>query len=108
MNTARYIHWQDQGMWLGYFEEFPDYFTQGETVEELEENLRDLYRDLTSWSHSPADLGALLGNQGHVYIHRKSKVRDQTNHPRFTTQARNGSRPNMDSELDALRLDDCV
>jgi predicted RNase H-like HicB family nuclease len=24
----------------------PDYWTQGETLEELEENLRDLYRDL--------------------------------------------------------------
>ena len=35
-------------MWLGYFEEFPDYLTQGETPAELEENLRDLYRDLTS------------------------------------------------------------
>jgi hypothetical protein len=48
MSTARYVHWQDGGMWLGYFEEFPDYLTQGETVEELRENLRDLYRDLTS------------------------------------------------------------
>jgi predicted RNase H-like HicB family nuclease len=28
-------------MWLGYFEEFPDYLTQGETIEELQENLRD-------------------------------------------------------------------
>lgn len=35
-------------MWLGYFEEFPDYLTQGETAEELKDNLRDLYRDLTS------------------------------------------------------------
>ncbi len=35
-------------MWLGYFEEFPDYLTQGESLRELEENLRDLYRDLTS------------------------------------------------------------
>ena len=34
-------------MWLGYLEEFPDYLTQGESIEELEENLRDLYRDLT-------------------------------------------------------------
>ena len=34
-------------MWLGYFEEFPDYWTQGECVAELEDNLRDLYRDLT-------------------------------------------------------------
>ena len=35
-------------MWLGYFEEFPDYMTQGETLEELQESLRDLYADLTS------------------------------------------------------------
>ncbi len=35
-------------MWLGYFEDFPDYMTQGETLRELEDNLRDLYRDLTS------------------------------------------------------------
>jgi hypothetical protein len=35
-------------MWLGYFEEFPDYPTQGESLGELGENLRDLYRDLTS------------------------------------------------------------
>jgi hypothetical protein len=35
-------------MWLGYFEEFPDYLTQGEPLAELEENLRYLYMDLTS------------------------------------------------------------
>lgn len=35
-------------MWLGYFEEFPDYLTQGETVDDLETSLRDLYADLTS------------------------------------------------------------
>jgi hypothetical protein len=48
VSTARYVHWQDGDMGLGYFEEFPDYLTQGETVEELQANLRDLYRDLTS------------------------------------------------------------
>jgi predicted RNase H-like HicB family nuclease len=48
MRTARYVHWQDDDTWLGYFVEFPDYLTQGETLSELEENLRDLYRDLTS------------------------------------------------------------
>ena len=48
MSTARYVHWEDAGMWLGYFEEFPDYLTQGGTLVELEENLRDLSRDLTS------------------------------------------------------------
>jgi len=35
-------------VWLGYFEEFPDYITQGQTLAELQENLRELYRDLTS------------------------------------------------------------
>lgn len=42
MSTARYVHWQDGQMWLGYFEEFPDYLTQGEIVKELQENLPDL------------------------------------------------------------------
>ncbi len=30
-------------MWPGYLEGYPDYWTQGETIEELEENLRDIY-----------------------------------------------------------------
>jgi predicted RNase H-like HicB family nuclease len=34
-------------MWLGYLEDFPDYLTQGETLQELKENLVDLYKDLT-------------------------------------------------------------
>ncbi|PYJ06764.1 MAG: hypothetical protein DME25_05700 [Verrucomicrobia bacterium] len=48
MKSIRYVHWQDGDMWLGYLEEYPDYMTQGETVEELEENLRDIYADVTS------------------------------------------------------------
>ena len=34
-------------MWLGYLEEYPDCQTQGETFEELQDNLKDLYADLT-------------------------------------------------------------
>ncbi len=30
-------------MWLGYLEEFPDYWTQGITEAELRENLIDLH-----------------------------------------------------------------
>jgi hypothetical protein len=48
MARARYVHWQDGEMWIGYLEEFPDYLTQGESLADLEDNLRDLYRDLTS------------------------------------------------------------
>jgi predicted RNase H-like HicB family nuclease len=48
MKTARYVYWQDGEMRLGYIEEFPDYQTQGETLEELQANLKDLYEDLTA------------------------------------------------------------
>ena len=34
-------------MWLGYLEDYPDYMTQGESLEELEENLKDIFKDLT-------------------------------------------------------------
>jgi hypothetical protein len=48
MASMRYIHWQDGDMWIGYLEEFPDYLTQGASIAELEENLRDIYTDVTS------------------------------------------------------------
>jgi predicted RNase H-like HicB family nuclease len=48
METIKFIHWQDGNMWLGYLEEYPDYITQGVTFEELKDNLKDLYKDLTS------------------------------------------------------------
>jgi hypothetical protein len=47
MATARYIYWRNGNHWLGYFEEYPDYQTQGESLEDLQEHLKDLYRDLT-------------------------------------------------------------
>jgi len=48
MEVRKYIYWQDDDMWLGYLAEYPDYMTQGETLEELKENLRDIYRELNS------------------------------------------------------------
>jgi hypothetical protein len=43
-----YIFWEEDGFWLGYLQEFPDYWTQGMSREDLEAHLRDLYTDLTS------------------------------------------------------------
>jgi hypothetical protein len=43
-----YVYWQDEEMWLGYLEEYPDYWTQGENEEELRLNLIDIYKDLSS------------------------------------------------------------
>ncbi|MBN1674086.1 MAG: type II toxin-antitoxin system HicB family antitoxin [Kiritimatiellae bacterium] len=52
MKTVRYIRWKDGDMWLGYLEDYPDYMTQGETLKELQENLKDLLQDLTG-GHIP-------------------------------------------------------
>ena len=47
MKNTKYIYWQDGTDWLGYLEEFPDYVTQGSSLEDLKEHLKDLYKDLT-------------------------------------------------------------
>ena len=48
MKLLKYTYWQDGEVWLGYFEEYPDYMTQGENKEELLENLKDIYQELIS------------------------------------------------------------
>lgn len=37
------IYWQGDKFWLGKLLEHPDIMTQGETLEELEENLKEAY-----------------------------------------------------------------
>lgn len=49
----RYIYWQDGDMWLGYLEEYPDYWTQGETEQEMRDNLTDIFKDLSGGYVSP-------------------------------------------------------
>ena len=48
MKTLKYVYWQEDNGWLGYLQEFPDYITQGEDREELQQNLKDIYAELTS------------------------------------------------------------
>lgn len=48
MQTVKITVWEEDGVWLGYLIEYPDYWTQGETEDDLREHLRDLYNDLTS------------------------------------------------------------
>ena len=48
MRTIKYVHWQEDDVWLGYFQDYPDYWTQGESLDDLLAQLRDLYLDLTS------------------------------------------------------------
>jgi hypothetical protein len=48
MQTIKYVHWREEDAFLGYLADYPDYWTQGETIEDLKEHLIDLYRDVTS------------------------------------------------------------
>ena len=38
------IYWKSDKFWLGKLLEHPEIMTQGETLEELEENIREAYR----------------------------------------------------------------
>ncbi len=48
MEKKKFVYYQEEDMWIGWFEEFPDYRTQGETLEELKDNLIDIYEELSS------------------------------------------------------------
>ena len=47
MRKQKFVYYQEDDMYVGYLEEFPDYMTQGKTLEELELNLIDIYKELT-------------------------------------------------------------
>ncbi len=40
--TAQFVYWQEDDMWLGYLQDYPDCWTQGMSLEELRENLLDI------------------------------------------------------------------
>jgi len=48
MRSVKYTFWQDGEFFLGYWNEFPEYLTQGNSKDELLENLKDLLSDLES------------------------------------------------------------
>ena len=43
-HRLKMIYWKGEKFWLGKLLEHPDIMTQGETVEELEENIKDAYQ----------------------------------------------------------------
>jgi len=45
---TKFTYYQEDEMWVGWLEEYPDYRTQGESLSELKENLKDIYHELTS------------------------------------------------------------
>ena len=46
--VVKIVVWEEEDAWLGYLQEYPDYWTQGKTLKELKTHLHDLYLDITS------------------------------------------------------------
>ena len=47
MEKINLVYYQEDDFWIGWLENYPDYRTQGETLDELKENLKDIYDDIT-------------------------------------------------------------
>ncbi|MBI4661213.1 MAG: type II toxin-antitoxin system HicB family antitoxin [Verrucomicrobia bacterium] len=48
MNSRGFTHWRDGDVWLGFFDDYPDYATQGESPEDLKAHVQSLYEDSVS------------------------------------------------------------
>jgi hypothetical protein len=48
MKSIGFTYWQDGDLWLGHLDEYPDYPTQGASLDDLKEHLADLHKDLSS------------------------------------------------------------
>jgi predicted RNase H-like HicB family nuclease len=46
--VVKIVCWEEEETWLGYLQDYPDYWTQGKTLKDLKAHLQDLYRDVTS------------------------------------------------------------
>ena len=43
---SKFTYWREKdGRYLGYLNDYPDHWTQGEDLHDLKEHLRDLYRE---------------------------------------------------------------
>jgi hypothetical protein len=60
MASVGFTYWEDEGVWLGHLDEYPDYTTQGVSLDDLKEHLLDLYRDLSS--------GCIPGTRRHAEL----------------------------------------
>ena len=48
MSNLKFVYWEEDSTWIGYLEDYPDYRTQGDSLEELTENLKDIFYELNS------------------------------------------------------------
>jgi len=57
-----YTYRKDDGWYVGYLDDYPDYTTQGETLKEFEDMLLSLYEDIKTYDFS------FIRNHGYLKI----------------------------------------
>jgi len=50
MKHLAYTWWKDDEFFIGFLNDYPEYETQGVSLEELRNNLKELYADIGSGS----------------------------------------------------------
>jgi predicted RNase H-like HicB family nuclease len=48
MKKTKIVYWRDDDAWIGYLQDYPDYWTQGKTLDDLKDHLKDLYLEMTN------------------------------------------------------------
>jgi predicted RNase H-like HicB family nuclease len=58
-----YTYWEaEEGGYIGFINQYPNYWTQGETLEELEMMLKSLYKDLLEFGDIQSAVPQKTGN----------------------------------------------
>ncbi len=50
MQSVKIVVWEDGDAWIGFLQEYPDYWTQGSSLEDLRAHLKDLQAEFSSGS----------------------------------------------------------
>ena len=48
MQVVKIVVWHEDDAWVGYLQDYPDYWTQGDSLDDLKEHLKDLHADLSA------------------------------------------------------------
>ncbi len=48
METLKFVYYQEDDIWVGWLEDYPEYRSQGTSLDELKENLKDIYEDIST------------------------------------------------------------
>ncbi len=56
MEKVKFVYYQEDNIWVGWLEDYPDYRTQGTTLDELKENLKEIRKDIGTGKISPTKI----------------------------------------------------